>query len=195
MSDTPNLLFLSGSTRAGSVNVKLAKLAQRTAEANGLAATYLNLADYPLPIYDGDLEDADGVPANANKIRDIFDAHHGIFIASPEYNGGVSPLLKNTIDWLTRITRDGETPGQMFRTRVFAIGSATPSALGGVRGLIQLRGILSTAIGAHVLGGQVQVANAFQAFDEDGNIADEKAFGMLKAHVAQLAETASKLYA
>ena len=83
----------------------------------------------------------------------------------------------------------------MFRTRAVAIGSATPSALGGVRGLIQLRGILGTAIGAHVTGGQAQVANAFDAFDEDGHLTDEKAFGGLKSVVAQLAETSSKLYA
>jgi chromate reductase len=194
MANGPKLLFLSGSTRSGSVNVKLAKLAQKTADKNAIETTYLDLAQYPLPIYDGDLEDNEGVPENAHKIRDIFDAHHGVFIASPEYNGGVSPLLKNTIDWLTRIVREGEVPGQMFRTRAFALGAASPSPLGGVRGLIQLRSILGVAIGSHVIGSQAQVADAMNAFDADGNLTDEKAFGTLKSIVAQLAETSSKLY-
>lgn len=194
MADHPRLLFLSGSTRQGSLNVKLATLAKRTAEINGLPSTYLDLSEYPLPIYDGDLESADGIPENAQRIRDIFAEHHGIFIASPEYNGGVSPLLKNTIDWLTRIIRDGEVPGQLFRTRAFAIAAASPSNFGGIRGLIQLRQILGTAIGAHVIGGGPTVSGGDAAFDADGNMTNEGQFKVLKSSIEQLATTSAKLY-
>jgi len=194
MAQAPNLAFLSGSTRDGSTNVKLARLAQKIAEGNGVPATYLDLSDYPMPIYDGDLETADGIPETAWNLKRDLDRHHGVFIASPEYNAGMSPLLKNAIDWLTRIKDGDEAPGTVFRTRAWAIGSAAASEVGGIRGLIQLRQTLAVGLGAVVIGGQIQVPSSSTAFDEDGSLTDEARQKFLKAYVENLAHVAGRLY-
>src|SRR5690606_34660471 len=106
---------------------KLAKLGAMIAEANGIPATFLDLADYPMPIYHGELEAEDGKPENAKKLQAVMEAHTGIFIASPEYNASITPLLKNALDWVSR--PDDGTPQQVFKTRVFALGSASPGGM------------------------------------------------------------------
>ncbi|MEO1695047.1 MAG: NAD(P)H-dependent oxidoreductase [Pseudomonadota bacterium] len=188
------LLFFSGSTREASLNRKLAALAQKVAQSNGINATLLDLNDYPLPIYNGDLEEKEGVPDNARALKAIFEDHQGIFIASPEYNGGVSPLLKNTIDWITRINDEDMKGGMVFKTRAFAIGSVAASEMGGVRGLIQLRQILAVALGGLVLGGGVQVPGGPDKFDDDGMLVEEPRFNVLKDSVKRLGETATALF-
>ncbi len=194
MSAAAKLLFFSGSTREGSLNAKLAALAHKTAELNGIEATLITLKDYPLPLYDGDLEAAEGIPEPARKLKALMQHHNGIFVASPEYNGGMSPLLKNTIDWLSRVNDEDMKASEMFRSRAFAFGSVAASEMGGIRGLIQLRQVLAVALGAHVIGGQVQVAGGPDNFDDDGNMTDERRFSFLKANVEMLARTASALF-
>ncbi len=122
----PRLLFFAGSARTGSHNMRLAKLGATIAEANGIAATFADLGDYPLPLYDQDLQTAEGIPENARKFEALMRVHTGIFIACPEYNASITPLLKNTLDWLSRIRNDGEEPLAVFKTRVFALGSSSP---------------------------------------------------------------------
>ncbi len=156
----PRLLFFAGSAREKSFNKRLARLGASIADANGIAATFADLADYPMPIYDGDLEARSGQPENAHKLKALMSVHTGIFIASPEYNSSFSPLLKNTIDWVSHVREEGEPAMQVYKTRVFALGSASPGGMGGLRGLSHLRLVLEVGIGALVLPDQFAVPRA-----------------------------------
>jgi chromate reductase, NAD(P)H dehydrogenase (quinone) len=117
MSQSTRLLFFAGSSREGSWNKKLARLGAQIADANGIPATFADLGDYPMPLYDGDIETKDGIPDNARKLKALFEAHHGVFIASPEYNASMTPLLKNTLDWVSRVKDEGEAPGSVGSAR------------------------------------------------------------------------------
>jgi len=167
------LLSFAGSTREGSYNKKLAQLVQRIAEANGIEAVFVDLKDYPMPIYNGDLEAAEGPPERARAFKSLLQEYQGVFIASPEYNASVTPLLKNTIDWVTRVRAKGESGLEVFKSRVFAIGGASPGNYGGMRSLLQLRQILSVGTGALVIPQQIAVPRAGSAFEEDGSLKDE----------------------
>jgi chromate reductase, NAD(P)H dehydrogenase (quinone) len=193
MPTTTKLLFLAGSARAGSVNMKLAKLAASIATANGIPATFADLGDYPLPLYDGDLETKDGVPDNAAKLKALMLIHKGVFIASPEYNASITPLLKNTLDWVSRVKAEGEAPLFVFKSRVFALGAASPGGFGGVRGISATRQVLELGLGALVLPDQILVPKAAGAFDEHGHLADKALNGQLKAVVERLAVAARVL--
>ena len=157
----------------------------------GAEATFLDLADYPLPLYDGDLEDSKGIPENANKLFDMFKSHDGLLISSPEYNSSLSPLLKNTIDWVSR-PRPGEQRLGAYVGKVAGIMGASPGELGGLRGLVHVRSILSS-IGVLVIPEQVAVGNAHQVFAKDGSLTDEKLAGRLQAAVESLVKTADRL--
>lgn len=130
--------------------------------------TQISLADYPMPIFDQDLEKEKGLPDAARKLKAQFQRHNGVFIASPEYNTAVTPLLKNTLDWVSRQSEQGEAPASAYKDRVFALGAASPGALGGMRGLMGLRTILEIGLGALVIPNMVTVPNAGSAFDEHG---------------------------
>lgn len=195
MPHTTRLLFLAGSSREGSLNKRLARLAASIAEANGIPVSFADLGDYPLPIYDGDLEARDGVPENALKLERLMRVHQGILIVSPEYNAGIAPLLKNTIDWISRIKGDGAPALEVFKTRVFAIASASPGAFGGVRGLIQLRQTLALGVGALVLPDQMIVARAGDAFDDDGHLKDKAQQEVLKDVILKLVRAAKLMNA
>ena len=122
----PKILVLPGSTRTGSHNVKLAALAAKELTLLDVDVTRISLADYPLPIYDADLDVRAGQPANALKLKQMIMAHQGVFIASPEYSASVTPLLKNAIDWVSRVRERGDPTYAAFKGRVFAIASASP---------------------------------------------------------------------
>jgi NAD(P)H-dependent FMN reductase len=186
------ILFFSGSTRKGSVNVMLAKQAEAIAKEMGVQTTYLDLKDYPLPLYDGDLEAEEGVPENAKKLKAIFQSHDGVFIASPEYNSGMSPLLKNTIDWISRLKDDGEAPLAAFNGKVYGLGAASPSWRGGLRGLVDLRMLLGN-INITVTPTETTVSDAYNAFDESGRLKSDINTKMLKDTVKQLVDTAKAL--
>ena len=143
----PKILVCSGSVRSGSFNGRLTALAAKKLAILDAQVTHLSLKDYPLPIYDGDLEDTNGVPENAKKLKRLFLAQDGIFLSCPEYNAGISPLLKNTLDWISRV----KEPGDPYKTKVFALGAASTGAFGGMRGLIGMRTILEVGLGAMVL--------------------------------------------
>ncbi|MBL8565040.1 MAG: NAD(P)H-dependent oxidoreductase [Hyphomicrobiaceae bacterium] len=194
MSTDVRLLFISGSARKSSYNKKLARLGVAIAEANGIPATFLDLGDYPMPIYDGDLEAEVGPPDQARKLKHVMGLHTGIFFASPEYNSSISPLLKNAIDWVSRVREDDEEPLEVFRTRVFAIGAASPGALGGLRGLNAVRQVLELGVGALVLPEQFAVARAGDAFDEHGHLKDKDMQGKYKAQIQKLARAAHVLH-
>ncbi|MFM9938241.1 MAG: NADPH-dependent FMN reductase [Hyphomicrobiaceae bacterium] len=190
MPHTMKLLFLAGSAREGSYNKKLARLGAEIAHANGILSTFADLGDYPMPIYDGDVEANTGPPENAAKLKALMQLHHGIFIASPEYNSSIAPLLKNTLDWISRVKGEGEVPSQVYKTRVFALGAASPGAFGGVRGMPHVRQVLELGLGALVLPDQILVPRAMEAFEDNGHLKDKGAMEMYKGVIQKLARAA-----
>lgn len=189
------LLFFAGSAREGSYNKKLARLGQHIAEANGIEAVFVDLRDYPMPLYDGDLEVAEGPPERARAFKALLQEYEGVFIASPEYNSSITPLLKNTIDWVTRVREKGESGLEVFKTRVFAIGSAAPGNFGGMRSLLTLRQVLEIGVGALVIPQQIAVPRAMQAFEEDGSLKDEGQQKLCASVVEALAVCAKRFAA
>jgi chromate reductase, NAD(P)H dehydrogenase (quinone) len=169
----PEVLVFAGSLRTGSHNEKLAVLAARALRDAGGSVTKISLADYPLPIYDADLERNQGLPESAIRLKEQFLAHAGVFLIAPEYNAGVTPLMKNALDWVSRRHLEDEAALAAFRNRAFAIGSASPGGFGGLRGLLMLRQILAVGTGAMVIPEQVTVSGAGDAFDEAGNLTEE----------------------
>lgn len=191
MSDRrPAILVFAGSTRGGSHNARLAALVARDLALRDAEVRHISLADYPLPIYDGDLEAERGIPEPARKLADLVLASDGVFIASPEYNQSLTPLLKNTIDWLSRIRLDGRR--SLWKGRVFAIGAASPGHFAGIRSLMQLRLILENALGARVLAEQVAVPYADGAFGERGELVNDRAAGQVERLVAALVDEAGR---
>ena len=187
------LLFFAGSTREGSYNKKLAWLAHRIAEANGIEGVLVDLKEYPMPLYDADLEKAEGPPQAAREFKALLGEYEGVFIASPEYNASITPLLKNTIDWVTRVRAQGETGLEVFQSRVFAIGGASPGYYGGMRSLLMLRQILAVGTGALVIPQQIALPRAAAAFEEDGSLKDEAQQKLCTDVVEALAIAARKL--
>ena len=194
MTTTAKLLFFAGSARAASHNKRLAQLGAKIADANGIRATFVDLGDYPMPIYHGELESSEGPPENAKKLKAVMEAHTGVFIASPEYNASISPLLKNTLDWISRVRTEGEAPLEVFKTRVFALGSASPGGMGGLRSLVTLRHVLELGLGALVLPDQFAVPRAHDAFGEDGHLTNKEAQERFKPLIQKLARAAHVLH-
>lgn len=186
------LLFFAGSTREGSYNKKLALLARHIAEANGIEAVFIDLKDYPMPLYNGDLETAEGPPERARAFKALLGEYEGVFIASPEYNSSVTPLLKNTLDWVTRVRAKGETGLEVFKSRVFAISGASAGYYGGMRSLLHLRQILAVGIGATVIPQQIALPRAMDAFEADGSLMDQAQQNLCKSVVEALAIAARK---
>jgi len=185
------VLAFAGSLRAGSYNKKLVQVAAQGARATGAQVTYIDLKDFPLPLFDEDVE-KQGVPENATKLKELFKAHHGLLVASPEYNSSVSAALKNAIDWVSRPAQ-GEAPLAAFDGKVAALMAASPGALGGLRGLVTLRSILGN-IRVIVLPDQIAVMKAHEAFNEDGSMRDGKQQAAVEAIGRRVAEVAAKLH-
>jgi NAD(P)H-dependent FMN reductase len=186
----PKILVLPGSTRIGSHNVKLAALAAKELTLLDVDVTRISLADYPLPIYEADLEVRGGQPANALKLKQMIMAHHGVFIASPEYSASVTPMLKNAIDWVSRVRERGDPTYAAFKGRAFAISSASPGRIGGLRSLMALRQILELGCGALVIPEQVSIQRAESAFDDMDNIADAGTASQFRTQLERLVEMA-----
>jgi NAD(P)H-dependent FMN reductase len=184
----PKILVLPGSTRTGSYNVKLAALAAKELTLLDVDVTRISLADYPLPIYEADLDVRAGQPANALKLKQMIMAHQGVFIASPEYSASVTPLLKNAIDWVSRVRERGDPTYAAFKGRAFAIASASPGRAGGLRSLMALRQILELGCGALVIPEQVAIQNAESAFDDLDNIADAGIANQFRTELERLVE-------
>lgn len=191
---SPRLLFFAGSARTGSHNMRLARLGASIAEANGIASTFADLGDYPLPLYDADLQNTSGIPENALKFEALMRVHTGIFIACPEYNASITPLLKNTLDWISRIKNDGEEPLFVYKTRVFALGAASPGGMGGLRGLNTVRTVLELGLNALVLPEQFAVPRAMEAYDEHGHLKNKDSQQSFKSLIQKLARAAHVLH-
>jgi NAD(P)H-dependent FMN reductase len=192
MAARPKILVFAGSTRKASFNRKLAARAAHLIDEAGAQATLIELADYPMPIYNGDLEAAEGLPEAVKRLKALFADHDGLFIACPEYNSSITPLLKNTIDWLTRKESPDEPSLVAFRGKVAALGAASDGRLGGLRVLVVMRMLLTT-IQVHTIPQQVAVHGAAKGFAEDGSLEDKTLAGMLDRTVMALVETTKKM--
>jgi NAD(P)H-dependent FMN reductase len=186
---SPRILVFAGSIRTGAFSGKLAAAAAKELALNDADVTKISLADYELPIYNGDLEKEKGVPENAKKLARQIATHQGVFIATPEYNNTMPPLLKNTIDWISRL-KGNEIP---YRNRVYGIGSSSDGLVGGARALIDLRKVIMPGLGAIVIPEKIEVARAGEAFDESGNLVAEAPAKLLKALCKHLVELAGRL--
>jgi NAD(P)H-dependent FMN reductase len=189
----PKIMVFAGSIRTGSHNARLAALAAKELALGGAEVTRISLEDFPLPIYDGDHEDKFGVPANALNLKQMMAAHQGVFIASPEYNASITPLLKNTIDWISRVRERGEPPLAVFKNRAFALGGASDSPYGALRSLMALRQVLELGCGALVIPEQITVFRASEAFDEIDNLKDDRAAVLLKRVLQRLTAAAGEM--
>jgi len=176
------LLAFSGSLRSSSFNKKLVRVAAEAAKGAGVEVTLIDLKDFPLPLYDGDLEAEEGLPENAKKIKKLMKEHDGFLISSPEYNSGMSGVLKNVIDWASR-PEDDEPSLVCFRGKVVGIMSTSPGGLGGLRGLYHLRWVLQN-IHCVVLTNQVALGKAHEMFDGKDKLKDTK----IKEKVESLAK-------
>jgi NAD(P)H-dependent FMN reductase len=189
MAYTPKILAFAGSTRKDSYNKKLVQIAANGARTAGAEVTYLDLRDIPMPIYDEDLEAAEGIPPNALKLKELMMQHQGLLIACPEYNSSITPVLKNAIDWASR-PLPGEGMLACYVDKVAAIMSASPGGFGGMRGLVHVRSILGN-IKVIVLPDQVAVSKAYEVFNADGTLKDPKQ----QASVEKLGENVAKVLA
>lgn len=187
------ILAFAGSTRKASFNRQLVAVAAKSCEAAGAEVTLINLADYPLPIFDQDYEAEHGIPENATKLKQLFIEHNGLLLASPEYNSSVSAVLKNAIDWVSR-RAEGEPMKAAFLGKTAAIMAASPGGLGGIRGLVHLRAILQN-IGVLVMPDQITLSEAHSAFGEDGSLNQERKQSSIDALTKDLVDTVSKLHA
>ena len=168
----PRILAFAGSLRRDSFNKKLVPIAAKGAREAGAEVTLIALKDFPLPLFDQDLEAEQGMPENGKKLKQLFIDHDGLLIAAPEYNSSITAVLKNVIDWVSR-PAPGEPALAAFRGKVATLMSASPGALGGLRGLVHVRSILGN-IGVIVLPDQIAVAKAHEAFQPDGSLTDPK---------------------
>ena len=186
------ILVIPGSLRTGSHNARLAAAAADQLAQAGAEVTRISLGDFPLPIYDGDLQTKSGVPKNAINLKRMMSVHHGVLLVSPEYNSSVPPLVKNAIDWVSRVQDTHESRGQVFRERVFAIAAASESRLGGARCLAALRLILS-ACQATVIPSQLALAFAGEAYDDMDRLKHPADIEMLGALVRQLIDVSQRM--
>jgi len=184
------ILVFAGSIRSGALSGKLAAAAAKEIALLDTEVTTISLVDYPLPIYDGDFEDAKGVPENATKLARLIIAHQGVFVATPEYNHSLPPLLKNTLDWVSRIKHTGTMP---YRHKVYAMGATSDGRFGGARAIIELRKVIATSLGGLVIPSRIEVPMAQNAFDESGELIEEINSRMLKVVCRQLVDFAGRL--
>lgn len=173
MTYQPKILAFAGSLRRDSHNKKLVKIAAKAAEDAGALVTYIDLKDYPLPIYDQEIEDATGLPENALKLKELMLAHDGFLLACPEYNSSMSAVFKNVIDWTSRMAKPDEVYLCCFTDKAVALMSASPGGLGGIRGLVHVRSMFGN-INSIVLPQQKCISQSHQAFDDSGNLKDPK---------------------
>jgi chromate reductase len=191
MSTKPRILAFAGSLRKDSYNKKLVAIAAQGARDAGADVTLIDLADYPLPLFDEDCEREQGMPENGAKLKQLFLEHDGLLISSPEYNSGFSAVLKNAIDWVSR-SAPGEKPLSAYVGKTAALIAASPGGFGGLRGLVPLRMLLGN-IQVLVIPDQIVIAQAHEAFALDGSLKDAGKQAGTMAIGRKLAETIAKL--
>ncbi|MFS2325660.1 NAD(P)H-dependent oxidoreductase [Brucella sp. H1_1004] len=175
---TARILVFAGSIRIGAFSAHMADAAENELTQQGAKVTRITLADYPLPIMNEDLEAEEGIPENAMKLGRLMAEHDGLMICSPEYNASIPPLLKNTIDWVSRISKDGDKPFKPYAGLTVGLCSTSNGAFAGMRGLYHLRAVLM-AVGTQIITEQCSVSGAADAFNEDGTLKNERQAKML----------------
>jgi len=191
MSIAPKILAFAGTTRTEAFNKKLIRIAAAAARAAGGDVTLIDLRDLPMPIYDGDLEAAEGIPPNAQKLKELMLSHPGFLLSTGEYNSSVTGVLKNAIDWASRAA-PGEPELACFKGRVAALLAASPGMLGGMRGMAAVRLILGN-IGTLVITEQMALPRAHEAFEADGSLKDPKRLAAVERVTSQLVRILNKL--
>ncbi len=191
MAYQPKILAFAGSLRKDSLNKKLVKIAIKGAEEAGAKVTYIDLKDYPLPVYDQDIEDSHGLPENALALKKLMLEHDGFLISCPEYNSSMSAAFKNLIDWTSRQATPDEVYLCCFIDKAVTLMSASQGALGGLRGLVHARAMLGN-IFSLVLPAQKSIPNAAGAFEPNGDLKDPKAQKDVKELGATLAKFLAK---
>jgi len=169
----PRILVFAGSLRTGAYSIRTADAATKELAEQGAEVTRISLGDYPLPLVNQDLEKERGIPENAMKLGRLIAAHDGFLIASPEYNASIPPLVKNTIDWVSRIRNDGGRTFNPYRGKVAALCSSSEGNLGGIRCLYHLRAVLMNCQ-VEIITPQCSVSRAHEAFDENGDLKEER---------------------
>jgi chromate reductase len=189
MGDDPSIKILgfAGSARKGSFNKMLVRAALAGSEAVGAETTFVDLRDYPMPLYDGDHEAAEGLPNNAKRLQEIFREHDGFLLATPEYNGCISPLLKNTIDWMTR-SPEAHPDLSAFQGKYAALLAASPGPLGGMRSIGVVRELLNN-LGVTVLANPITLRAAHEQFSQTGELVDDS----YKKRVPRLGENLARI--
>lgn len=188
----PRILVFAGSLRVGAFSGQVADVAQKELALQGAEVTRISLGDYPLPLMDQNLEKEKGIPEQAMQLARQILAHDGVLIASPEYNASIPPLLKNAIDWVSRVRRDGDRPVKPFGGQAVALCSSSDGAFAGMRGLYHLRAVLM-ACGAEVVTPQCSVAHASKAFDDNGDFVEERLRRQMETACRALTERAVQL--
>ncbi|PSJ58051.1 NADPH-dependent FMN reductase [Kumtagia ephedrae] len=188
----PKILVFAGSIRTGAYSGKTADAAMRELALQGAEVTRISLGDYPLPIMDQDMEAEKGVPENAVMLARQFVDHEGLLIATPEYNGSMPPLLKNAIDWVSRVRKDRGAPVRPFSGKPVALCSSSDGHFAGIRSANHLRAVLSH-IGMEVIAPQVSVPYGEKAFDENGGFREERLRNGMERLCRTLIERAAML--
>jgi chromate reductase len=192
MTYQPKILAFAGALRRDSTNKKTVLVAVEGARKAGADVTFIDLRDFPVPLYDGDLETAEGLPENAIRLQKLMSDHDGFLISSPEYNSGISGTLKTYIDWASRPHGD-QKAGAAFGGKAAGLMSASPGALGGIRALPNVRSILGT-MGVYVIPEEFCVGKSHEAFNEDGSPMDDFVRGKLEGIGRSLTEFLTKLH-
>ena len=193
----PQLLIISGSSRTGSLNLKLARFAASRAQALGAEVATLDLRDLALPLYDADLEAGAGVPPQVERLQQALLGCDGVLIASPEYNGFPAPLVINAFDWLSRVRASPTRGAGLAATegKPVALLAASPGAGGGLRGMNHLRQYLQMAFAMIVAPKQFALGRAAEAFDAAGSLRDAASVQAVDGVVAGLSRLAIALKA
>ncbi|MER8843419.1 MULTISPECIES: NADPH-dependent FMN reductase [Mesorhizobium] len=192
MAVIPKILVFAGSVRSGAYSGRTADVAQKELAVQGAEVTRISLADYPLPILDEDLEKENGVPENAQRLARLIAAHDGLLIATPEYNGSIPPLLKNTIDWVSRVRRDGGRSVRPLAGKIAGLCSSSNGHLAGIRCINHLRAVL-VRCQMEVVTPECSVPEGGDAFDGDGHFRDERLHKSMEHLCRTLIETSRML--
>jgi chromate reductase len=192
MSTPARILAFAGSLRKDSYNKKLVRIAAKAAGNAGAEVTVIDLADFPLPVFDEDIEKEKGLPDEAKALKKLFMEHDALLIAAPEYNSSITAALKNAIDWVSRSEGKDEAPLACFAGKSAALLAASPGALGGLRGLVHVRAILGN-IQVTVLPDQVAIPKAHEEFDDDGALKNDALRKKVEGIGAKLAAVSAKL--
>lgn len=186
----PRILVFNGSNRTGSWSGKVADAALRELAKHEVEVTRISFLDYPLPLMDEDLEREKGIPENVMKLARLFAAHDGMFIATPEYNGSIPPLLKNVLDWVSRVSRDGDRPMKPYAAKVVALASSSTGTFAGIRAINHLRAVLAH-MGLQIVSEQCSVPKAQEAFDGMDRFLDERVRQNMERTVRSLVDHAA----